>query len=136
MAYKGLGSFRQGWHNTFMTIKYPDGTEVEAIVLSHRDDALRAAAPDSDEVLAFTRLNGVWISEDIEPVPMQFAWQRRGLPHVVDEVDCVCSKALASRLISHLLGASEPDASRSNPVYVFSLDGQRMRIGLDQLRLS
>jgi hypothetical protein len=79
-----------------MTITYPDGTVVETILFSHRDDAIRAAAPGSDEALAFTCLNDVWISEDIEPVTIQFAWQRRGLPHVVVEADCVCSKALAS----------------------------------------
>jgi len=119
-----------------MTILYPNGTVVEAILLSYQDDALRAAAPDSDDVLTFTRVHGVWISEEIEPVTIQFEWQRHGMSQVVAEADCVCSKALASRLISHLLGNSERDELAANPLYILTAEGLRVGIGHDQLRPS
>ena len=85
-----------------MTITYPDGTAVEAIVLSHEENEIRAVAGGCDDVLAFNRIHGMWYSEVNEPVVIEFAWQRRRASPVPSEDDCICPKELAARLIRTL----------------------------------
>jgi hypothetical protein len=46
-----------------MTITYPNGTVLEAIMLSHEENEIRAIAAGCGDVLAFTRIHGTWISE-------------------------------------------------------------------------
>jgi len=65
-----------------VTITYLDGTVLEAIVLSHEDDEIRAMVAGWSDVLAYTRVHGTWISEETEPVAIEFAWQRRRKPPV------------------------------------------------------
>ena len=50
-----------------------------------------------------------WISEELEPVTIEFEWQRRQASHPCPEDDCVCPKELAASLISTLLGGGERD---------------------------
>ena len=86
-----------------MTITYPNGTALKAIVLSHDEHAIRAIAAGRDDALAFTRIHGTWISEEIEPVTIEFEWQRRGASPAISEDDCVCPRELAARIIPTLL---------------------------------
>ena len=85
-----------------MTITYPDGNIVEALLLLRGNETLRAAAPAYDDVLTFTRMGGTWKSEAGEPVKIQFAWERRVNALTPIETECVCSKMLASRLLQLL----------------------------------
>ena len=94
-------------HNAPVTITYPNGTVLEAIALSHDEHAIRAIAAGCADVLAFTCIHGTWITEDLEPVAIEFAWQRRGTSPSTSEDDCVCPKKLAARLIAMLLSGSE-----------------------------
>jgi hypothetical protein len=94
-----------------VTITYPDGTVLKAIVLSHEENEIRAIATGCDDVLVFTRIHGTWISEEIEPVTIEFGWQRRGAPPFASEDDCVCPKTLAARLIQSLFRGGEPKRS-------------------------
>jgi hypothetical protein len=114
--------------NVVVTITYPNGTVVEAIVLSHDDDEIRAMAAGCDDVLTFTRIHGTWISEDIEPVAIKFVWQRRRAAPTASEDDCVCPKALAARLIQSLFRGSEPEKGTSRTLYVLSPAGDRVAI--------
>ena len=118
-----------------MTIAYPNGTVLEAILLSHQEDELRAGAPACDDVLAFTRVHGTWISEDGEPVTIKFEWQRRPASPVYSEDDCVCPKALAARLISILVGGCEWDEAAGKTFYVFSPEGNRVCIHRSDLNV-
>jgi hypothetical protein len=86
-----------------MTIKYPDGTVLNALPLSRASDTLRVSVPGDDDVRTFTYVRDVWISEECQPVRIEFAWQRREVVDVPNETECVCSKELARRLISKLL---------------------------------
>jgi hypothetical protein len=61
-----------------MTITYSNGTVLEAIVLAHEEEALRVAVAGEGDVRTFRRIHGVWISEECEPVAVEFAWQRHG----------------------------------------------------------
>ena len=116
-----------------MTITYPNGTVRKAIVLSHEDNELRAAAAGCDDVLTFTRVEGIWISEDLQPVTFEFEWQRRVASPVPREEDCICPGELADRLISGLHGGSEPREGGENKLYVFSPEGIRVAIHVTDL---
>ena len=90
-----------------MTITYPNRTTLEAVVLSHDDNEIRAIAAGADEVLTLMRIHGVWVSEDLEPVAVRFEWERRREIRVYSECDYVCPKELAAHLIQMLFDDSE-----------------------------
>jgi hypothetical protein len=115
-----------GVHNAVVTITYPNGTLLKAIVLSHEEDEIRAIAAGCDDVLAFTRFHGAWLSEEIESVSIEFEWQRRGASPALSEDDCVCTKELAARLVQTLLGACERDEAAADTLYIFSSEGTRV----------
>jgi hypothetical protein len=93
-------------HNSIVTITYPNGTVLKAIVLSHDEQAIRAIAPGCTDVLSFTELHGIWFSDELEPVTIKFEWQRPGVSSIPAAADCICSKELAAKLI-HLLVADD-----------------------------
>ena len=97
-----------------MTIQYSNGTEVEAVLLSRDGERMRVAASGGADALELVRHNGVWISEDCEPVRIRFAWQRPSRQEPVEEADCICSRELASRLI-HLLLIGEGPSGQAQP---------------------
>jgi hypothetical protein len=133
MELQGLVRNPVNLHNTVVTITYPNGTVLEAILLSHEEDEIRATSPDCDDVLIFTRIRSTWISEDLEPVAIAFAWQRRGASHVPAEDECVCPKGLAARLIASLLNGCEPDGAAEDTFHVFSPEGNRVAIRRSEL---
>jgi hypothetical protein len=92
-----------------MTINYPDGTTLKALLLMHGNDTLQAAVPGDDDARTFTIANGTWITEECEPVTIEFAWQRREKAQVPNETECVCPTDLASRLISALHAGTKGD---------------------------
>ena len=121
-------------HNSIVTITYSNGTVLRAIVLSHEEHEIRAIAPGCDDVLSFTCIHGTWISEALDPVTIEFAWQRRGTSPAPAEAACICSKTLAARLIQSLFGGCEPVAAESDSLYVFSPDGRRVAISFSELQ--
>ena len=108
-----------------MTITYPNGTLLKAIVLSHEEDEIRAIAAGCDDVLTFTRFHGTWLSEEIEPVSIEFEWHRRGASPALSEDDCVCTKELAARLVQTLLGACERDEAAADKAAADTLHSTR-----------
>lgn len=113
-----------------MTITYPDGAVLDALVLSQSEDSIRAVVAGEEEVRTLTRVHGTWVSEDCEPVVVEFAWQRQRSQVNPTEADCICSKALAARLIAMLWGAQ--DDSVGDTVHVIAGDGNRMGVNLSQ----
>ena len=85
-----------------MTIKFPNGTRVEAVILAHGEKSMRVAVQDSDDALVLKSLNGTWSTEELEPVEVRFSWEQDLLAVSVSIEDCICSKELADRLV-HLL---------------------------------
>ena len=77
-------------------ITYLDGTVLKAIPLTYDQHEIRAVAPGTEDVLVFSRVHGTWISEEIEPVTIEFEWQRRVATPVPDENDCICPKELSA----------------------------------------
>ena len=116
-----------------VTITYPDGTVLEAIVLAHEENEIRAIATGCNDALAFTRIHGTWISEEIEPVTIEFAWQRRGASPTPDLAACICPKTLAARLIQSLFRGCEPVMAEPETLCVFSPEGKRVPISISEL---
>ena len=114
-----------------MTINYPDGTVLRALLLSRGNDTLRAAIPVAGDIRTFTRITGAWISEKDEPVEIEFAWQHEQ-DDVLSETECVCSKDLASCIVSVLRACPQEDALL-DLLYVFSPEGHRVRIQQSRL---
>jgi len=93
-------------------IGYRDGTATEGIVLARDGDTMRVAVKDANDVVLFTRMRDVWVSEDCEPVQVRFDWQWHGTRQPVSEADCICSKELAARLIHDLVSGDQPEIER------------------------
>jgi hypothetical protein len=107
-----------------MTIRYPDGTAIEGVILLRTANMMRVAVKGCDDAAEFINVHGTWISEDCEPVTMEYG-PRRNAPTTLSEADCICSRALAAVLIDLLLTdsaeeewAAQPDPQRSQLVLV------------------
>jgi hypothetical protein len=111
-----------------VTITYPNGAVLEAIVLSNEESEIRAIAPGCNDVLIFTRVQGTWISEYCEPVAIEFAWQRHGKSPSASVEDSVCSKDLAARLIGMLFRGGDPDEAGEAVLSVVSPENRRVAI--------
>ena|SRR5690242_18357529 len=83
-----------------MIVTYSNGTAVEAVLLSRGNDCLRAAVAGDKDVRSFTLIGGRWISEDCDPVQIEFAWERCKEADVPGEDSCICPKELATRLMA------------------------------------
>ena len=79
-----------------MTIKYSDGRRIEGVILSPGDSAMRVALKRAEDTMDFAFMAGTWVSENGEPVEVEYAWQRHALKKPVSEADCICSKELAA----------------------------------------
>src|SRR5437016_4284641 len=92
-----------------MTIRYTDGRNSEAVLLSRTNDTMRVVLPGNDDTTYLTQVNGAWFSENNEPVQVEFAWQLHARPAEPKLADCVCPAELASKLIDLLFdGREEP----------------------------
>jgi hypothetical protein len=105
-----------------MFLTYADGSRTEAVLLARSDNKIRVAIPGCDDHMELTQIHGTWVSEDCEPVRLEFAWQRKTREEVLSEADCVCSQELAARLI-HLLesGSDENQPQAKSPLATISL---------------
>jgi hypothetical protein len=117
-----------------MIITYPNGAVLKAVVLSRAEDEIRAIAPGCDDVLAFMRIRSTWVSEELEPVTIEFECQTVGEPAEYSEDDYICPKELAASLIQTLLGACERDEAAENGFYVFSPQGTSVGIHRSELK--
>jgi hypothetical protein len=58
-----------------MTIYRADGHRIEAVLLARYRDAIRVAVRGGDDAVEFREYKGTWISEDCEPVRIEFDWE-------------------------------------------------------------
>src|SRR5947209_4864513 len=93
-----------------MTIRYRDGHAVEAITLTQTDRTIRVALPATDDVLELTRLRNAWVTEDCEPVSLEYGACHGASP--LTEDDFICPRELATRLCD-LLASGDPEGSSS-----------------------
>ena len=98
-----------------MTITYQNGLSHEAILLSRSERAMRVIVRDSEDVLELRLISGVWVTEECEPVTVEFASRRpAGAP--MKEEDFICSKDLAAHLIHLLMTDSSEDVDETPAV--------------------
>ena len=89
-----------------MIITFSDDTKLEGRILTQTGSTMRVALDGATDLVDFTCISGQWVSEDCEPVEIEFAWQRTSRTKVISEADCICSPELASRLMRSLLSDS------------------------------
>ena len=111
-----------------MTITYADGITIDAWPLSTEGDMLRVAVPGQDDVRVFRQVDGIWLSEDGQPVQLTYAWQKDTHVPVMEEEHFICSKELGRQLISSLMSGQEVREDGPAPLYVFSSERRRLRI--------
>lgn len=92
-----------------MILIYADGRRTKAVLLARSENRLRVAIPGRDEPLEINDIHGTWVSEDCEPVRVEFEWQGKTRQDVPSEADCICSPALAARLIHLLWSGNEAE---------------------------
>jgi hypothetical protein len=117
-----------------MTITYSDGTVLEAIVFAHEEESLRVAVAGEGDVRILRRVGGNWLSEDNQPVKVQFAWESQHPAVVPMESDCICPPELASRLIAMLNENTGEDDLLDHSLYTFSPEGGMVRINQSSMR--
>jgi hypothetical protein len=91
-----------------MNIRYTNGQTFEAVLLSRTETSMRLAPRGHDDIVALTLVNDVWVSDDCEPVQVDFSWTRPAGAGPITEQDCICSRELAAHLI-HLLYAGDDE---------------------------
>jgi len=91
-----------------MKIRYQDGLAVEAVTLSRSEKSMRVALSGGDDVLDLRRIGGAWVTEDCEPVSIEYP-SRRAPGATIREEDCICPADLAAHLIHLLLNDSSED---------------------------
>jgi hypothetical protein len=99
-----------------MVLIYADGSRTEAFLLARTENKMRVAIPGSDDPLELTDIHGTWVTENCDPVRVEFAWQGKTRAQILTEADCICSHDLAARLLHLLWSADEehPHAARPN----------------------
>lgn len=97
-----------------MIIRYSDGSIVEAAVVTRDENRVRVAVRGADDLLEFNKVKDTWVSEDLEPVEIQFQWQARGPEPTFSENDFICSQELAARLMNLLVedGSEEKEQEK------------------------
>lgn len=100
---------------TQMVLIYSNGNRTEAFLLARTENKIRVAIPGHDDPLELTDVRGTWVTEDCEPVRIEFAWQGKTREQVLSEADCVCSHDLAAHLIHLLWSGSDEDPRNAKP---------------------
>jgi hypothetical protein len=85
-----------------MRIRYSNGNTAEAVLLARTNDSIRVEVQGGSDVVEFRQINGRWISEDCEPVEVEFAWMRPSQDPIVSIDDYICPPEVAERLIRML----------------------------------
>jgi hypothetical protein len=102
-----------GGRKLYLTIRYTNGITKESVLLSRTKELLRVAIEGGDDVTELRLLNGIWVTEDCEPVQVTFAWEREPAPEVT-EAECICPPDVAARLL-HLLFVEEESLPEAPP---------------------
>lgn len=97
-----------------MIIRYSNGQTFEAVLLSETENTMRIALKGSEDVLELKNINGTWVSDECEPVNVEFAWTRQQQLDAIKEDECICSPELAAKLL-HLLFSADEEPEATTP---------------------
>jgi len=87
-----------------MIVRFQTGLVKKALLLARGEGVIRVAMEQGDDSTEISRLNGVWITEDCEPVVLCHSSDGCTWP---DESDCICSPQLAAQLIGLLYSGGD-----------------------------
>ena len=104
-----------------MTITYPNGRALKALLRSRSQDELRVTVAGCDDVLSFTLIDGTWVSAGTEAVTIATEWQRNATSSAGYDYDRVFAKVLPSSRISTLIGGCKRDITGVATLYASSL---------------
>jgi hypothetical protein len=93
-----------------MNIRFNNGTNRAAALLTRTPEVVRVAYEGSDDATELRLLNGTWVTDDCEPVRVEFAWDAPSSRGEVREADCICPPELAAQLVQLLYTGSEEEA--------------------------
>jgi len=92
-----------------MLITFLDGTRAHAHLYTHSASIMRVAVRGADDLVEFTSVSNQWVSENCEPVTIEFEWERIPRTEPVSEQDCICPADLAAQLMDSLSAEAEGD---------------------------
>jgi len=98
-----------------MTITYANGKKIQAALVVRDENWMRLVLAGQDDVSEFTRVHDAWVSEDCEPVQIEFGPARQVYREYSDD-DFVCTHELATKLIHMLLNPEEEEEVETTPV--------------------
>ena len=101
-----------------MFLTYANGSKVEGILLARTESKIRVAISGAEDPMELTNIRGTWVTDDCEPVRVEFAWEGKTNEEVLSEADCVCSHDLAARLLHLLWSGSDEEALKSRSPFV------------------
>jgi hypothetical protein len=64
---------------------------LQPFFLSRTENTMRVAAEGAEDVTELSNIRGTWVSDECEPVSIQFAWQRNERSEAPSEDDFFCS---------------------------------------------
>ena len=111
-----------------MTVTYPNGTKVHCLLLSEEGDVFQVAVAGDNDLRVFRQVDGVWRTEDGQPVQLTYGGRNDAAAHAPDESHFTCSQQLGKRLISRLMNGSEEHEGTQGPFYVFSSENRQVHI--------
>jgi len=109
-----------------MNITYTNGQTIKAAMVVRFDNRIRAVLAGHDDLTEFTQINGTWVSEECEPVQIEFGFASR-VNREYNEEDFICSAELATHMI-HLLFNPEEGEQVSAAAPANSLDSTAGRM--------
>ena len=112
-----------------MTVTYPNGTKVECLLLSAEGDNYRVAVAGDKDFRLFRQIDGVWRSEDGQPVKLTYGAPNGMAVGDANESHLTCSRELGKQLISLLMnGGPEEQEDAPGAFYVFSSQDRQVHI--------
>jgi hypothetical protein len=111
-----------------MTVTYPNGTKVQCLPLSEESDVLHAAVTDDIDLRVFRRVDGVWRTEDGQPVQLSYSRTNEAASPTPDEGHFTFPRKLGQQLISRLMNNADELEGVPGPFYVFSSENRQVHI--------
>jgi hypothetical protein len=100
-----------------MTLRYNSGLTFDAVLLSREETRMRVCLKGSDDVLELNQIAGTWVTDDCEPVQVEYSWSGQYPGEPLQEEHFTCSHDLAAHLIHLLYAGEEEPAAASAPIH-------------------
>ncbi|HEY2013630.1 MAG TPA: hypothetical protein VGH38_09030 [Bryobacteraceae bacterium] len=85
-----------------MIITLLGGQKVAAVIYTSTGTTMRVAIEGAEDLVDFSYISGQWVSENCQPVEVEFAWQNVAQSEIVTEAECICPAEVASALVDLL----------------------------------